>query len=199
MKKALILLTSALAMLALAAAPGCSGGGDDDDDDDDDGGSGLASGTYAATGASLADECFGGAATDSYYAGVSEADVTVTGVAVEIEGFADTLGYDISGTSLVDNTFGTPDTFVIDFTDPATLESATGANDGNTYACMADYFVEYAGSITGGNEFTLEDTTAVSASATTGAGCTIAIVSSAFSAPLAAFPCETIDSVDLAL
>lgn len=193
MKKALILLSSAIFMVALASAPGCSGGGDDDDDDDDDGAS-LHTGTYAVSGATITSTCSAGAT--SYYADVTEADVTVTGLAIAITGFPDDIGYDIAGSDLVDNLFGTPDTSVLDFTDNTSADYPLTSN--NEYACKVDFFVEYAGSITGVDSFTLVDTLAVTVNS--GAACTLAVVNSAFSAPgLAAFPCNSDDSVDLAI
>lgn len=191
MKKALILLTSAVAMMAIAAAPGCSGGGDDDDDDDD--GSSLHTGTYAVSGASLSNTCTAG--TTSYYDGVTEADVTVTGLAITIVGFPDELGYDIVGTNLVDNLFDTPVTIPLDYTDNTSADYPL--TSGNEYPCKADYSIEYAGTITGGDAFTLEDT--VNLVVTSGAGCSPAVVSSAFGSPILAVPCTSVDSVDLAL
>lgn len=191
MKKSLILLSSALFMVALAAAPGCSGGGDDDDDDDDDGGS-LASGSYAVSGASLTNTCAAGGT--SYYAGVTEADVTATAADITISGFPDDLGYDIAGTNLVDNLFGTPTTIDLDYSDNTSADYAL--DSGNEYNCKATVDIEYAGTITGSNAFSLEDSFAVASS---GAGCTVAIVSSAFTNPLLAVPCSSSDTVDLAL
>ena len=194
MKKALILLTSALAMMAIAAAPGCSGGGDDDDDDDDDGSS-LSTGTYAVSGAGLTNTCTAG--TTSYYDGVTEADVTVTGLAITITGFPDELGYDIVGTNLVDNLFGTPQTIPLDYTDNTSADYPL--DSGNEYACKLDYTVEYAGTITGADAFTLEDS--ITVVVTSGNQCTPAVVSSAFNpaSPILAVPCSSVDSVDLAL
>jgi hypothetical protein len=194
MKKALILLTSAIALMAIAAAPGCSGGGDDDDDDDD--GGSLHSGTYAVSNVGIQFDVCGDGTGASYYEGVAEADVTVAATSILVSGFPDDLGYDIVGNDLVDNTFGTPATSVIDFTDPGTLETATGANDGNTYNCVVDFTTEFAGTITGTDAFTLADT--ISLTQNSGA-CTVAIVSSAFVEALAAFPCSVVDGADFAL
>ena len=194
MKKALILLSSAIFMVALASAPGCSGGDDDDAGDDDDDAASLHTGTYAVSGATLTNTCSAG--TASYYANVAEADVTVTGLAIDITGFPDDLGYDIAGTDLVDNLFGTPDTSVLDFSDNTSVDYPLTSN--NEYACKIDFFVEYAGTITGADAFSLVDTLAVTLNS--GAGCTLAVVNSAFTAPgLSAFPCSSNDEVDLAL
>ena len=192
MKKALILLSSALFMVAIAAAPGCSGGDDDDDAADDDDGA-LASGSYAVSNAALTNTCAAGGT--SYYAGVTEADVTATATDIAITGFPDDIGYDISGTNLVDNLFGTPTTTDLDYSDNTSADYPLSPST-NEYNCKATFTVEYAGTITGSNAFSLEDSVAIASS---GAGCSVAVVSSAFSAPLLAVPCSSSDTVDLAL
>ena len=191
MKKAFILFSSALFMVALAAAPGCSGGGDDDDDDDDDGT--LASGTYGVTGTTVDDGC-GFYGPDSYYDGVTEADVVATATTVDVTGFPDDLSFDVTGSTLTDNQFGGVSALVFSDNTSADYPLASG----NEYACVAEFEIAYGGTITGASAFTLTD--AYSLTVTSGAGCSLAVVNSAFTTPFTtAPPCSSVDEVDLSI
>lgn len=185
MKKSLILITSALFMLALAAAPGCSGGKDkgDDDDDDDDGGT-LASGTYSVGTPVVVDGCADFYGPDSYYGGVSEVDVTVSGVSLDIVGFPDDLTYDITGNSLQDNVFS----------GSASFDFSTDVGLNSSYDCVINLTADYHGTITGTNAFTLIDQYDFNG---TGTQCAVA-ASSGFGITVA-LPCTTTDTVALSL
>ena len=189
MKKAFILFSSALFMVALAAAPGCSGGGDDDDDDDDDGT--LASGTYGVTGTTVDDGC-GFYGPDSYYDGVTEADVVATATTVDVTGFTDDLSFDVSGSTLTDNQFGGISAIV--FSDNTSADYP-GLLSNMEYNCVLEYEIAYGGTITGASAFTLTD--AYSLTVTSGAQCTLAIVNSAFTGITTVPPCSSVDEVDL--
>lgn len=187
MNRALILLSSAIFMVAVAAAPGCTG------DDDDDNGTGLSDGTYAVSNADVTDGC--GFGTDSYYAGETQVIVTVEGSTVGVYGFPDDLEYEVSGDTLTDTEFSGITT--LDFTDDASVDYPLPPG-GDEYDCKVDFEQVYGGMIVGGDAFTLTDT--LTLTATTGGGCTAAVVSSAFApATITALPCTTVDEVDLAL
>jgi hypothetical protein len=183
MKKALILLTSAVALLALAIAPGCSGGGDDDDD----GGTGLDNGTYAVGGLEINPNTCGG--TGNFYDQFSTADVIATAVSFDIdfEGVFQTT-YEITGTSLYDP--ASPGNTEIDFNDPAVALTANGF--ASTYDCVLDAGENYEGSITGNNEFVLTDR--YTYDITSGTECPI--VATSAGVPL---PCEDSQNATLTL
>lgn len=186
MNRALIFLSSATFMVAVAAAPGCTG------DDDDDDGLGLSDGTYAVSNADVTDGC--GFGTDSYYAGETQVIVTVEGSTVGVYGFPDDLEYLVSGTMMTDTQLS--GVTVFDFTDDTSADYPLQAGDGE-YDCVVDFEEAYGGTITGGGSFTLTDT--ISLTVTSGGGCTPAVVSSAFVATIVtALPCTTVDEVDLA-
>lgn len=187
MNRALILLSTAVFLAAIATAPGCSGG-----DDDDDGG-GLSDGTYAVSNANVTDGC--GFGIQSYYAGETEVLVTVEGSTVGVYGFPNDLEFDVSGGTLTDTQFSGITT--LDFTDDASADYPLPPG-GAEYDCKVDFEEVYGGTIVGDDAFTLTDT--LTLTATTGGGCTSAVVSSAFApVTITALPCTTVDEVDLAL